>query len=80
MVETSSVFTEPQKQIIDKELSEIVLDPAKYPELVFRSTSVTGKAAANNQYDLKIAGNLTLHRVTRPITIPAKVTVSGNDQ
>jgi len=28
---------------------------------------------------LKIAGNLTLHGVTRPITIPAKVTVSGND-
>ncbi len=43
MVETSSVFTEPQKQIIDKELREIVLEPDKYPEIVCRSTSVTGK-------------------------------------
>src|SRR2546427_6166362 len=33
MIETSSVFTEPQKQIIDKELREIVLEPDKYPEI-----------------------------------------------
>src|SRR6266852_7092238 len=79
MVETSSVFTEPQKQIIDKELREIVLEPDKYPEIVFRSTSVNGKAAANNQYDLKIVGDLTLHGVTRAITIPVKLTVTGND-
>ena len=79
MVETSGVFTDAQKQIIDKELREIVLEPDKYPEIVFRSTSVTGKAAGNNQYDLKIAGDLTLHGVTRAITIPAKVTVTAND-
>src|SRR5947207_3836116 len=79
MVETSSVFTEPQKQIINKELREIVLLPAKYPEIVFKSTSVTGKVTAPNQYDLKIAGDLTLHGVTRPITIPTKVTVTGRE-
>ncbi len=79
MVETSGVFTDAQKQIINKELREIVLEPDKYPEIVFRSTSVTGKAAGNNQYDLKIAGDLTLHGVTRAITIPTKITVTGND-
>ena len=79
MVETNSVFTDQQKQIIDKELREIVLQPDQYPDITFRSTSVTGKAAGANQYDLKIAGNLTLHGVTRQITIPTKVTVTGND-
>jgi polyisoprenoid-binding protein YceI len=79
MVETSSVFTEPQKQIINKELREIVLLPDQYPEIVFKSTNVTGKATGNNQYDLKIAGDLTLHGVTHPITIPTKVTVTGNE-
>jgi polyisoprenoid-binding protein YceI len=79
MVETSSVFTEPQKQIINKELREIVLLPDQYPEIVFKSTNVTGKAAGNNQYDLRIMGDLTLHGVTRPITIPTKVTVTGNE-
>jgi polyisoprenoid-binding protein YceI len=79
MVETNSVFTDQQKQIINKELREIVLQPDQYPDITFRSTSVTGKAAGPNQYDLKIAGDLTLHGVTRQITIPTKVTVTGND-
>jgi polyisoprenoid-binding protein YceI len=79
MVETSSVFTEPQKQIIDKELREIVLEPARYPDIAFRSTSVTGNSSGSQQYDLKITGDLSLHGVTRQITIPTKVTVTGND-
>jgi len=78
MVETSAAFTEPQKQIINKELREIVLEPAKYPEIVFKSTEVTGKPLANGQYDLKIRGDLTLHGVTRRIEIPAKATLAGN--
>ncbi|HUS13255.1 MAG TPA: YceI family protein [Pyrinomonadaceae bacterium] len=79
LVETSSVFTEPQKQIINKELREIVLLPDQYPEIVFKSTSVTGKVTGNNQYDLKITGDLSLHGVTRPIIIPTKVRVTGSD-
>jgi polyisoprenoid-binding protein YceI len=79
MAETSDAFTESQKQIINKELREIVLEPAKYPESVFRSSSVSGKSLGTGQYDLRIKGALTLHGVTRPIVIPAKVTVTGND-
>ena len=79
MVETSSVFTEQQKQIIDKELRDIVLLPDQYPDIRFKSTNVSGKSIGNDQYDLKIGGELTLHGVTRPITIPTKVTVTGNN-
>ncbi len=78
MVETSDAFTEPQKQIINQELREIVLHPDQYPEIIFRSTSVTGKSAGSNAYDLKIIGDLTLHGVTRQISIPTKITVAGN--
>lgn len=79
MVETRDVFTEPQKQIINKELREIVLLPEQYPDIVFKSTNISGKAIGGGVYDLKVVGALTLHGVTRPITIPAKVTLSGND-
>jgi polyisoprenoid-binding protein YceI len=79
MVETSDAFTEAQKQIINGELREIVLEPAKYPEIVFRSTEVKGKVTSADQYDVKIAGDLTLHGTTRRIEIPVKVTVTGND-
>lgn len=79
MVETSDAFSETQKQIINRELREIVLEPEKYPEIVFKSTEVTGKALGNGKYDLKIRGDLTLHDVTRRIMIPAKVTLSENN-
>jgi len=79
MEETSDAFTPAQKQIINRELREIVLEPAKYPEIVFKSSSVTGKSRGNGQYDLKITGDLTLHGVTRSIVIPVRVTVNGKD-
>lgn len=79
LVETREVFTEPQKQIINKELREIVLETEKYPEITFKSTSVTGKLNPNGQFEARIDGDLTLHGVTRRITIPADVTVTGND-
>ena len=79
LVETRDVFTEPQKQIINKELREIVLEPDKYPDIVFKSTSVTGKSTGADAYALNIDGNLTLHGVTRRITIPTEVTLTGND-
>jgi len=79
MEETSDDFTEQQKQIINGELRDIVLEPAKYPEIVFKSTIVSGKTIGANEYELKIAGNLTLHGVTRRISIPAKVTVIGDN-
>lgn len=76
--ETSSVFTDQQKQIINKELREIVFQPDKYPEISFQSTSMAVDKISD-AYKVKIKGDLTLHGVTRPITIPAKVSLSGND-
>src|ERR1051325_1481456 len=79
MAETNPVFTDQQKQIIDKELREIVLLPAQYPDIAFKSTEVKGKAANSNEYDLKIGGDLTLLGVTRHIEIPTHVSIKGND-
>jgi polyisoprenoid-binding protein YceI len=73
--ETDAVFTPQQKQIINKELDEIVLESAKYPEIRFKSTSVTGEMTAPFSFKVRITGDLTLHGVTKQITIPASVTV-----
>jgi polyisoprenoid-binding protein YceI len=75
--ETSDVFTPQQKGIIKKELDEIVLESAKYPEITFRSTDVTG-TLKKGAFDVKIGGNITLHGVTKHIVIPATVTVAGS--
>ncbi|MGH9906151.1 MAG: YceI family protein [Pyrinomonadaceae bacterium] len=79
LVETRDVFTEPQKQIINKELREIVLEAEKYPEITFQSTRVTGERTSPGMFDAKIEGDLMLHGVTRRIEIPTEVTVGSND-
>jgi polyisoprenoid-binding protein YceI len=77
--ETGADFTEPQKEIINRELREIVLHPDQYPDITFQSTNVTAKMSGAGRYDVKIDGHLTLHGVTRRIAIPAVVTLNGND-
>jgi polyisoprenoid-binding protein YceI len=75
--ETSDVFTAEQKATIKKELNEIVLEPAKYPDITFKSTDVQG-SMKNGAFDVKIGGDMTLHGVTKHIVIPATVTINGD--
>ena len=74
--ETSDVFTSQQKGIIKKELDNIVLESAKYPEITFRSTDIKG-SLKNRAFEVKIGGDITLHGITKHIVIPATVTVEG---
>jgi len=76
--ETDPVFTQQQKDIINKELKEIVLHPDKFPEITFQSTGVKG-GLKNGKFEGVITGNLTLHGVTKPIEIPATVSLEGNN-
>ena len=79
MTETNVVFTDQQKQIINKELRDIVLLPAQHPDISFKSTDVSGKALGNNEYALQIGGDLTLLGTTRHLVIPTRVVLSGAD-
>lgn len=47
----------------------------KYPTLTFTSTSVTPRSG--NTYD--VAGDLTIHGVTRPVTLPATFLGTAQD-
>jgi polyisoprenoid-binding protein YceI len=76
--ETDPVFTQQQKDIINKELKEIVLDPDQYPQITFQSTGVRG-GLKNGKIEVVITGNLNLHGVTKPIEIPATVMLEGNN-
>ena len=78
--ETGADFTDQQKQIINKELKDIVFHPEQYPDITFQSTAVTAKTSKTaGHYDVKIDGDLTLHGVTKRITIPATVWVEGDN-
>jgi polyisoprenoid-binding protein YceI len=79
LAETRDLFNEQQKQIINREMREIVLEADKYPEIIFRSTDVTG-AFEKGVFKVKVGGDLTLHGTTRRVTIPAEVTVSDTGE
>lgn len=77
LAETRDVFTEQQKKIINGELRDIVLEPAKYPEITFRSTDVAAEPGAGGVFKVKLGGDLTLRGVTRRVQIPVEVTLDG---
>lgn len=55
-----------------------VLDAARFPAVTFKSQRVSGRDAGGGAYDLELAGEIALHGVTRPITLPVHVEVSGD--
>ena len=78
LAETREVFNAQKKKIIDGELRDIVLEPAKYPEITFKSTDVSADLRGR-VFLVKLGGDLTLHGVTRRVVIPAEVTLDGQD-
>ena len=54
-----------------------VLDVARYGTIHFRSTQVTGKRIAPGSYDLTLLGELTLHGVTKAVTVPVRLEAQG---
>jgi len=61
------------RQKIEGTMRDEVLEVGKYPEIVFRSTNVSATKTGDGQYQAKVAGDLTLHGVTRPLTITAQL-------
>lgn len=63
---------------MERAMLEEVLDAARYPEIIFMSTTVSTNRTAEGQYQARINGNLSLHGVTREHAIEAQLTVNGN--
>jgi polyisoprenoid-binding protein YceI len=73
-IPTGTVSTTNAK--LDGELkSDAWLDAGQFPEMVFKSTKIveTGKDAA------KVTGDLTLHGVTKPVTLAVKFNGAGTN-
>ena len=73
-IDVASIDTKIQKR--DKHLrSAEFFDVAKFPEITFKSRSVkqTGKESGD------IVGDLTMHGVTKPITLHVKLLTPAND-
>ncbi|MEK6289474.1 MAG: YceI family protein [Acidobacteriota bacterium] len=61
------------KQKIEGTMRDEVLEVSKYPEITFKSSGVGATKTGEAQYQARISGDLTLHGVTRPLTISAQL-------
>ena len=59
-------------------LSDKVLDVQRYPTITFQSRQVSVTGAPGDHMTLRIAGDLTLHGVTRPLTVPVTVDLTAD--
>jgi polyisoprenoid-binding protein YceI len=67
---------EPAKDVPEVQaamLSDRVLDVQRYPTITFRSTRVSVASKAADRLTLNVAGNLTLHGTTKPVTTRVEV-------
>ncbi len=71
-VPVGDVWT-PSAKLVDELKSSAWLDAAKFPTMTFHATSITptGPTTAD------VAGTLTLHGVTKPLTLKAKFNTAG---
>jgi polyisoprenoid-binding protein YceI len=53
-----------------------VLDVERFPEIRFSSTAVSGHKGTGETWEIAVTGDLELHGVRRPLTLPLRVTLA----
>jgi polyisoprenoid-binding protein YceI len=66
-------ISESDRQKIQGTMRDEVLEVSKYPEINFKSSSINATKIGEGQYQARISGDLTLHGVTRPLTMNAQL-------
>ena len=59
-------------------LSDRVLDVQRYPTITLESDRIALRQRSADGFGLSVDGRLTLHGVSRPISVPVTVRLSGN--
>ena len=71
-------ISETERREFENALRNIVLEAPKYPEIVFRSVSITDLKSTSDGHTFALNGDLTMHGVKRRIAVPVAVAVSGS--
>jgi polyisoprenoid-binding protein YceI len=75
---TDDVSSKDRREI-ETRMRDEVLEPAKYPKIVFRSSSVAAGVVTDNQFRLEVQGKLALHGSERNEPIEIHVRAGGAD-
>jgi polyisoprenoid-binding protein YceI len=62
----------------DEKMHKVVLESAKYSEIVFRPTVVDGKLALSGPCDVKVRGVFSLHGGDHDLVVPVHAEIAGD--
>jgi polyisoprenoid-binding protein YceI len=63
---------------IDQVTKDTILEAGKYPNITFKSTKINFKPGAGGSFSGTVLGNLTIHGVTKAVSVPISGKVTGN--
>src|SRR5262245_28729819 len=78
IVEIGKDFNDEDRKAITQEIHEKALEVSKYGEILFQSTGLTVLFRRENEYSIELRGELTLHGITRKVTIPTLLRLEGD--
>jgi polyisoprenoid-binding protein YceI len=74
LAEVGKGFSDDDRKAIDRDIHGKALQVSQHPKIEFRSTSVS----ATGEDRIDVHGVLTLHGVSKEVTIPTRVTLTGD--
>lgn len=77
-LEVADDVNEKDRKEIERRMYEEVLETDQYPQIVYECTRVSASASADGRYWAALNGQLTLHGVTHPFPLSARVVVTGD--
>jgi polyisoprenoid-binding protein YceI len=77
-LEVSDDVNEKDRREIQHKMYEEVLEIDRFPEIAYEVSKVSASASADGRYWAALSGELTLHGVTHPLPISARVIVTGD--
>jgi polyisoprenoid-binding protein YceI len=75
--EIGDAFSEEERKRIDRDIHAKVLEVSKHPRIDFQGTVVAATPLGEERFRVRIDGRLTLHGVTRPLSIEAVTRARG---
>ncbi|MGE0102461.1 MAG: YceI family protein [Blastocatellales bacterium] len=78
LANTDRNISEIEKREFENILHNTVLETSKFKSIEFQSTAITGLTRSGDTRSFTLNGKLKLRGVTRDVSLPVKVTVSGN--
>jgi len=69
-------ISDKDRREIERVMQEEILEVSTYPEIAYESTNIAATKTGEGQYSVTLNGDLTMHGVTRSLTVPARVVLA----